>query len=580
MSAYLPAVANHLWESTLFAGVAGLLTWALRKNHARVRHAVWLAASCKFLVPFALLIGVGGHFGWRTAPRTSTFSVVIDEVTRPFGGTAVASTVSAAAPDAESALPAILLSIWACGFLGISGAWWIGWRRIWAAVSVGSPVALELPIPAVSSPVLLEPGVFGVFRPLLLLPEGVFDRLTAAELRAVIAHELCHVRHWDNLAATAHMFVETVFWFHPLVWWIGKRMLAERERSCDEEVLRSGNERRVYAEGILKICRLYVESPLVGVSGISGSNLKKRVEEIMVPRRTQKLDWRRKFLLMALGAMATAGPVAIGLMTAQPSEAQVSGTLAFEVASVKENKSGSPREPSMILPGGRFTATNNTLRSLILNAYGILIPSQLEGGPSWIDSARYDIDAKAGADVIPQGAHGRALWEKTRLMLRTLLADRFKLAVRRETKEMPVYQLVVAKNGPKLQKSDADCAASVTACHGFSGNPARLSGSGVDMYDLALRLSLSSDRPVSDHTGIQGLYDIKLQWNPFVGRTPPADDTPRSPEVEAREGARPDFASLPTLFEALEQQVGLKLEARKGPVEIYVIAHVERPSEN
>jgi beta-lactamase regulating signal transducer with metallopeptidase domain len=104
----------------------------------------------------------------------------------------------------------------------------------------------------------------------MLLPEGIFDRLTVPQLKGVIAHELCHVHYRDNVIAAIHMFVETLFWFHPLVWWIGRRMVEERERACDEEVLRLGSEPRVYAEGILNVCKLYVESPLVCVAGITG----------------------------------------------------------------------------------------------------------------------------------------------------------------------------------------------------------------------------------------------------------------------------------------------------------------------
>jgi uncharacterized protein (TIGR03435 family) len=410
----------------------------------------------------------------------------------------------------------------------------------------------------------------------------MFDRLTPPQVEAIIAHELCHVRHRDNLAASLHMFVETVFWFHPLVWWVGKRIVEERERACDEEVLRLGSEPRVYAEGILNVCKLYVEAPLVCVSGITGSDLRKRIEEIMVSRAGTKLDWGRKLLLVSAGIAAAAGPVAMGLVNARPTQAQAQPAtpLSFEVASVKPNKSGDERSPSMILPGGRFTATNNSVRQLILNAYGIWVsPHLLQGGPGWIDSARYDIDAKAGSNAIPAATSNRVLWEKTRLMLQTLLTDRFKLSIRRETKEMPTYQLVVAKNGPKLQKTDADCGASYTACHGFSGGPRHLSGSGVDMYDLTLILSRYSDQPVIDRTGIEGLFDLKLQWNPHWPRLP-TDDNPRDPAVEAREGPRPDPASLGTLFDALEQQLGLKLESHRGPVEVYVIDHVERPSEN
>ena len=154
---------------------------------------------------------------------------------------------------------------------------------------------LELPIKARSSPSLLEPGVFGILRPVLLLPDGIFDRLTPAQLQAVIAHELCHVRHRDNLIAAIHMFVETVFWFHPLVWWIGKRMVEERERACDEEVLREFGEPKAYAEGILNVCKLYVESPLRCVSGVTGgSNLKKRIEAIMANRVARRLNFGKE----------------------------------------------------------------------------------------------------------------------------------------------------------------------------------------------------------------------------------------------------------------------------------------------
>jgi beta-lactamase regulating signal transducer with metallopeptidase domain len=102
-----------------------------------------------------------------------------------------------------------------------------------------------------SSASFFEPGVFGVFRPVLLLPDGIATELDAEELQAILAHELCHVRRRDNLATMMHMVVEAMFWFHPLVWWLGARLMEERERACDEEVLRSGSEPEAYAEGIL-----------------------------------------------------------------------------------------------------------------------------------------------------------------------------------------------------------------------------------------------------------------------------------------------------------------------------------------
>jgi uncharacterized protein (TIGR03435 family) len=289
---------------------------------------------------------------------------------------------------------------------------------------------------------------------------------------------------------------------------------------------------------------------------------------------------RIKLALGIFKLSAIALSIIFGVAQTTSMRAQSQPEYKFEVASVKPNNSGDTRSPSMIFPGGNFTATNNSLRGLILNAYGISAsPYLLTGAPAWIDSARYDVEAKAEAGAIPSDTPARMLWEKTRLMLRALLADRFKLVIHRETKEMPTYQLVLAKNGPKLQKSDQDCTSSAAACHGFSGNPTRLSGTGVDMYDLALTLSNYSDRPVIDSTGLQGIFDIKLQWNPFGSAAPSADDTLRSPAAVAKEGSRPDLDSLPTLAGALDQ-LGLKLESKKAPVEVIVIDHVERPSGN
>jgi bla regulator protein BlaR1 len=580
---YVSALANHLWQSTLFAGLAGLLTLALRNNRARVRHGVWLAASCKFLIPLSVLIALGGQIRWRAVPEAtqSNIAIAMDQVSQPFPTPSI-SARPVAPPHSASLLPEILLAGWALGFLGISGAWWIRWRRIRDAVHAGSHLQLEIPIRAVSSPTSLEPGVFGVLRPVLLLPEGMFDRLTPPQVEAIIAHELCHVRHRDNLAAALHMFVETVFWFHPLLWWVGKRIVEERERACDEEVLRLGSKPRVYAEGILNVCKLYVEVPLVCVSGITGADLKKRIHQIMSAGAVRQLSWRRKFLLAAAGLAALAWPLAVGIMNAPAGHAQSADSppLKFEVASVKPNKSGS-HFYSMILPGGRFTATNNTVRALILNAYNQIPPYLISGGPSWIDSEAYDVDAKPADGAIPPGLRGHALYAKTRTMLRALLADRFHLEIRIETKEMPLYEISVAKNGPKLTKSTLDCSADIDPCHGFSGNPRRMSLMGVDMDDLASILTGYAGRPVLNKTGVSGVFDNLLQWNVFYGRqrpTPTTDETPRPPG--RYEGEMPDPDSLPDLGTALEQQLGLKLESRKGPVDTYVIERVERPSEN
>ncbi len=217
-------------------------------------------------------------------------------------------------------------------------------------VRAGSAVQLDLPVETIVCRSSVEPGVFGVFRPVLMLPDGLSERLTPEHLDAVIAHELCHFRHRDNLIAAIQMFVETVFWFHPLVWWIGKRMLEERERACDEEVLRTRCQPRAYADAILRVCRLYVESPLPCVAGVTGADLKKRIEEIMANRKIFGLSRGRKVLLAAAAMLAVTVPVVVGLAAQSP---------VFEAASVKLHVGPLDRNtmvPPTALPGGRFVS--------------------------------------------------------------------------------------------------------------------------------------------------------------------------------------------------------------------------------
>ena len=330
--AWFSPIADHLWQSTAFAAVAALLTLTLRRKRARVRHGLWLAASCKFLVPFSLLIVLGGRIGWHAPQAAPVGSVAAMEAgSEPFRAP-VAVARPAQTPHRTNPIPAALLAIWACGVAGISLNWWRRWRRVAATVRAGTPVDLHLSIRAVSSPTLVEPGVFGIFGPTLVLPAGIFDRLTPTQLEAVVAHELCHVRYRDNLVATLHMLVETIFWFHPLVWWIGKRMVDERERACDEGVLSAGSEPRMYAEAILNICKLYTESPLVCISGLTGANLKRRIEGIMKKRIVGDLHIAQKIGLAVAGAATLMAPILVGAMQTATAQAQMAAAPIAEPA--------------------------------------------------------------------------------------------------------------------------------------------------------------------------------------------------------------------------------------------------------
>jgi uncharacterized protein (TIGR03435 family) len=454
------------------------------------------------------------------------------------------------------------------------------------ALRGASPLDLNVPIKTLSSTASVEPGIFGVFRPVLLLPEGIAERLTREQFAAIVAHEFCHVRRRDNLAAAIHMVVESVFWFHPLVWWIGARLVEERERACDEEVLRMGTDAQVYAEGILNVCKFYVESPLSCVSGVTGSNLKKRIEEIMTHRISRQLNFGRKLLLTATGFAVVAAPVAIGILEAPQVRAQqqTAAHIPFEVASVKPNTSTGFRDMQMqTLAGGTLIYIDVPLRIIISQAYNLPYNSlEWITGPKWIDSEKFDIEAKAAPGAIPAGLSQKQRNDKTMLMLRAVLADRFKMTTHVDVKQGPVDSLVVSKNGLKLPKAkteEKDCPEVSTRtenCHGFEGGQGQgVHGKTVDMSDLASFLQNWTDRPVIDNTGVKGLFDIDTEgWVPMRPRPGPPAGTEPSPEDR-------DFAdpARPTLQQVLDK-VGLRLESTKGPVQILVIDHIERPSEN
>jgi uncharacterized protein (TIGR03435 family) len=541
---------NHIWQSTLCALLAGLLTLALRKNRAAVRYWIWLAASVKFLIPFSLLVSAGNQFQWRAAPSVapSQLSFVMDQVTQPFAAPVTSSPLPI--PVTPPNFVPILSAVWLGGIAIGVFVWVRSWLRVRAALRAARPLHLYLPIPVLTSATRLEPGVFGILKPVLLLPDGIADHLSPEQLEAVLAHELCHVRRLDNLTAAIHMAVETVFWFYPMVWWIGKRLADERERACDEEVLQLGSEPQVYAESILRVCKFYLQSPLDCVSGITGSDLRKRIRNIMTNRVSRELSAGRKLLLAMAGIAAMTVPIAVGVLNAPRMRAQGPATgPEFEVASVKPNKpQPGPLRVSTSVENGRLNFINVTLKNCIRQAFS-LRPYQISGGPGWLADDRFDVIAKAA---------GPADKAQVMRMLQTLLADRFKLKFHIETKEMPVYSLVVAKNGLKIKEANDD--GNGTQIDGDPQHP--LSARNISMAGFAGTLSRLQelDRPVIDATGLKGVFNLSLNYSP--------DD------------AAPSDNAGPSIFTALTEQLGLKLEAGKGPVDILVIDHVEKPSDN
>jgi len=258
--------------------------------------------------------------------------------------------------------------------------------------------------------------------------------------------------------------------------------------------------------------------------------------------------------------------------------------LTFDVASVKPSATDDRRSMIQIQPGGSFRTSGSTLKMLLTFAYDVR-DFQIIGGPGWITTDRFDIVAKpersAGAENPPDDPRKmteeqrKTVGDQMRERLRALLAERFQVVLHREAKEQSVYALVVAKGGPKLQPAQAK---EPTGPRGPMMRMGRgeLSGQGVELEMLTRTLSSQLGRTVIDRTGLTGNFDFKLTWTPDPGQSagppgglPPGADAPPPPDPNG-----------PSVFTALQEQLGLRLESQKGPVEMLVIDRVEKPSEN
>lgn len=623
----------HVWQATLFAGAAWLLTLALQKNQAQVRYWVLFSASIKFLIPFSLLVGLGTLLPRRVVAPPAPTWVAADQIIQPLTTLpAVVGRVDITADGpSRNYFATAALVMWAVGFVAVATCWLLRWKRVHAlrgsAALISIPTSLELAVPVMSAPGLMEPGILGIFQPVLLVPEGIEEWLDHAELDAILTHEFCHVRRHDNLTAFIHMAVQAIFWFHPLVWWLGARLVDERERACDEEVLRLGSKPQVYGEAILNICRLYVESPLVCLSGVTGSNLKKRIEAIMKNRDVFGLTFTRKAALAVAGITSFAVPIVVGIVNAPLVRAQSSAPtfkrrlrrldgaaqlvaaqavpvranpaqsgavqpsppnpLAFDVASVK--LTSVPEGVSLTGGGTRTTrkgsgvqAPRNTggpgtnapgrihyplisLKELLKRSWDSYYEIE---GPGWLDAQVVAVDA-----TMPPGTTEEQFQE----MLRNLVTDRFGLKYHTQTREAAGYALSLAKSGPKMKESVTPLAqrqqderpgtgVSITA---MSGSLGRVMGQQATMSQLVDLLPFLLRAP--------GLGVPPVTVTDATGLIAKYDFTLEFSPRPAQPGSSPEVVEqLPDIFSALQSQLGLKLERKKMPVEVIVIDHMEK----
>jgi bla regulator protein blaR1 len=282
----------------------------------------------------------------------------------------------------------------------------------------------------------------------------------------------------------------------------------------------------------------------------------------MMNRNTCNLNFGRRLLLVAAGFTAVVLPLAVGAFHIPPVRAQQpAGPLEFDAASVKPSNPNSTNGTVVnTTPGGRLHVVNATLKDLIETAYDVR-SFQIEGGPKWADATRYDVDAVPGAH--PQGtAVTPQDWTNVRFEVQALLKDRFQLQLHRESRIAPIYSLAIAKGGIR----SSVLSTTQSPQKGITAGQGTMLGEAASMTQLSYKLSRLLQRPVVNNTGLEGNFDFKLEWTPDPGTSAP--------------DGQPVDTSGPSIFSALQEQLGLRLEATKGPVDVLVIDHVDKPSGN
>jgi len=613
-------IASILAKVTITTALALVGAELARRSRAAVRHILLSAAFAVLIVlPLASIVAPAIQVRVPVAAREgvgpSVTGTIVDAVSLSIPASAGVNSARSTAGSIVVSLSALWLSAWAAGALLfllpiVVGLWqmrslcrtgvsWTHGRSVAGSLAVGSGIRRRVEVLLHES--APGPMTCGVVRPTIVLP---LDARTwnDEDLRRAIVHELEHVRRGDWISQCVARTACAVYWFHPLVWVAWRRLSLEAERSCDDAVLRV-TDAPAYADQLVQLAeRLAATTKRAFLAMANRADLATRVNAVLDDRQ-------RRGRAAAPGVACACASVALVVAIVSPlrvvaSPVQVTPSAQkFETASIKRCAA----EP--IVPGaraggvgpvsvspGRVYIPCATLEALISIAYTIHgedlqneygAPREdnprIRGGPAWGRSEKFAIEANAGGTPDRQTVLGP--------MLRALLEDRFRLKSHRELEEIPIYALAVAKGGLKITPlSEGGCMgddqvaraldASGVAAAFRTGKPVcgsilkskngsndvlELGGVGLDFFAELLFL----DHRVVDRTGVAGTFNIRLEYAPD-------EHTPKrfEPATTGADASDPG----PTIFHAIEQQLGLTLQLVKGPHGFIVIDRVERPT--
>ena len=558
-------------RAILIAAAVALVLFIMRIKTASVLHAVWASVVVlMMLLPAWVAWGPKAPLPVLPSQVGQNATAQFDPLLLPLSGELPQHPTSPVREEGGYSLREY----------AIPGIYLLGVCALLLRLAIGTIRATRLTGASCAVPVTV-----GFLHPRIILPESSRE-WPQAQLDAVLAHEGEHIRRRDPLFQWLALLNRAIFWFHPLAWWLERKLSGLAEEACDVAVIARGYDAREYSEYLLDLARSVERAgtriEAVGMA-MPGIGLKYRIRRMLsgvpVPRISRPRMASTVAVCAAAAVILTAGTLVRGQSAAV-------ATPKFEVASIRPCiEEPGQRGGSGNSSPGRLNVKCSSVKGLINQAYLLFangqfrvgLPPPIEGGPAWINSESYEINAKAGGGVSLAMMHGP--------MLQALLEDRFKLRVHRETRDVPVYALTVAKGGLKLSPfKEGSCtlvdrtqfppfsapltpdqiAKNCNARGTKDGLNLKVEAQGMTIDEFA-RIFLDTHtlgRPVINRTHIAGRFDFHLEYAPERGA--PADE----------------LGGGPSIFTALQEQLGLKLESARGPGEFLVIDHIERPSEN
>ena len=595
----LAALLNTLWYAAAVVGLTWLAFRYLRRVNAATRYWIW-TAQLGFLVLLPFLPGLVSQLKATWAgPATAAPMATVPAGPQVVHQHLAPVTITLGSASGPNHWPLYLLALWiviAAWQLGLLLRGVVSVKRMKAHAqpgpAVGLPVQLRRKLEVLASDEINSPVAVGYIHPAVILPIGLPASLEEGEMQDVLLHELAHLARYDDWLNLVTRGLGVLLVLHPLAAIVLRQIEREREMACDDFVVATTGSVQGYARSLARLHDLHSKTGTrLLTSALLGRkvSLPDRIESLL--RRGRKYSARPSMANLGLGALLLtvllgAGGLVPGWLAIV--QAKVDRLPSFEEISIRPAPPGAKGGSTSDL--SKYAVTAVTAKYLIEYAYNdfkagaILRDDQLVGDPAWIKTDKWVVNAKVNDSTaeklrkMPREESGK---EKA-LMVRSMLADRFKLRIHHEARIHAVYALVVSKGGPRFLHTrfpDAD----IDAGHlkGPGGKPLPPVTPGMRRFwlhgptaHLAELLSRIPDvrRLVLDQTGIQGNFDFVFEWKPELD----------SRSILARPGNSSPGTSAagPSIFTALREQLGLTLKPEKVPVDVVVIDHIEPPTPN